>query len=105
MFARKGVFSSIGRAATLATVAAVALTAIEPMAYAASVLQRQLPLPASSAPASRSPRRRTVATITTPTATTAAVRSITAAVRIMVTTAAIGRACRIIADTPTPAGN
>jgi hypothetical protein len=30
------VFSSIGRAATLATVAAVALTAIEPMAYAAS---------------------------------------------------------------------
>ena len=36
MFARKGVFSSIGRAATLATVAAVALTAIEPMAYAAS---------------------------------------------------------------------
>jgi hypothetical protein len=34
MFARKGVFSSIGRAATLATVAAVALTAIEPMAYA-----------------------------------------------------------------------
>jgi hypothetical protein len=36
MFARKGVFSSIGRAATLATVAAVVLTAIEPMAYAAS---------------------------------------------------------------------
>jgi hypothetical protein len=34
MFARKGVFSSIGRAATLATVAAVALTAVEPMAYA-----------------------------------------------------------------------
>jgi hypothetical protein len=36
MFARKGVFSSIGRAATLATVAAVALTAVEPMAYAGS---------------------------------------------------------------------
>ncbi|MCA6124442.1 hypothetical protein J6500_21480 [Bradyrhizobium sp. WSM 1704] len=37
MFARKGVFSSIGRAATLATVAAVALTAIEPtMAFAGS---------------------------------------------------------------------
>jgi len=36
MFARKGVFSSIGRAATLATVAAVVLTAIDPMAYAAS---------------------------------------------------------------------
>lgn len=35
MFARKGVFSSIGRAATLATVAALALTAVEPMAYAA----------------------------------------------------------------------
>ena len=37
MFARKGVFSSIGRAATLATVAAVALTAVEPtMAFAGS---------------------------------------------------------------------
>jgi hypothetical protein len=37
MFARKGVFSSIGRAAALATVAAVALTAVEPsMAYAGS---------------------------------------------------------------------
>lgn len=37
MFARKGVFSSIGRAATLATVAAVALTAVEPtMALAGS---------------------------------------------------------------------
>jgi hypothetical protein len=36
MFARKGVFSSIGRAATLATVASVALTAVEPMAYAGS---------------------------------------------------------------------
>jgi hypothetical protein len=30
MFARKGLFSSIGRAAALATVAAVALTAVEP---------------------------------------------------------------------------
>ena len=30
MFARKGVFSSIGRAAALATVAALALTAVEP---------------------------------------------------------------------------
>ena len=30
MFARKGVFSSIGRAAALATIAAVALTAVEP---------------------------------------------------------------------------
>ena len=37
MFARKGVFSSIGRAATIATIAAVALTAIEPsMAFAGS---------------------------------------------------------------------
>jgi len=37
MFARKGVFSSIGRAATLATIAAVALTAVEPsMAVAGS---------------------------------------------------------------------
>jgi hypothetical protein len=37
MFARKGVFSSIGRAAALATVAAVALTAVEPsMAFAGS---------------------------------------------------------------------
>ncbi|OKO81558.1 hypothetical protein [Bradyrhizobium sp. NAS96.2] len=37
MFARKGVFSSVGRAATLATVAAVALTAVEPtMAFAGS---------------------------------------------------------------------
>ncbi|WP_426439929.1 hypothetical protein [Bradyrhizobium genosp. P] len=38
MFARKGVFSSIGRAATLATIAAMALTAVEPtMAFAGSV--------------------------------------------------------------------
>ena len=37
MFARKGVFSSIGRAATVATVAAIALTAVEPsMAFAGS---------------------------------------------------------------------
>ena len=35
MFARKGVFSSIGRASALATIAAVALTAVEPtMAFA-----------------------------------------------------------------------
>lgn len=37
MFARKGVFSSIGRVAVMATVAAVALTAVEPsMALAGS---------------------------------------------------------------------
>lgn len=37
MFTRKGVVSSIGRAATLATVAAVALTAVEPsLAFAGS---------------------------------------------------------------------
>ncbi|SRR6266702_3617564 len=37
MLARKGVFSSIGRAATLATIAAVALTAVEPsIAFAGS---------------------------------------------------------------------
>jgi hypothetical protein len=36
MFARKGVFSSIGRAGTLATIAAVALTAAQPMARAGS---------------------------------------------------------------------
>jgi hypothetical protein len=37
MFARKGVFSSIGRAAVMATVAAVALTAVEPsLAFAGS---------------------------------------------------------------------
>ena len=37
MFARKGVFSSIGRAGAVATVVAVALTAVEPsMAFAGS---------------------------------------------------------------------
>ena len=37
MFARKGVFSSIGRAGAVATVAAVALTAVPPsMAFAGS---------------------------------------------------------------------
>ncbi|MBT1514541.1 hypothetical protein KIP88_29035 [Bradyrhizobium sp. SRL28] len=37
MFARKGVFSSIGRAGAVATVLAVALTAVEPsMAFAGS---------------------------------------------------------------------
>lgn len=37
MFARKGVFSSIGRAAIMVTVAAVALTAVEPsLAFAGS---------------------------------------------------------------------
>jgi hypothetical protein len=40
MFARKGVFSLIGRAGALATVAAVALTAVEPsMAFAGSAPQ------------------------------------------------------------------
>ena len=40
MFARKGVFSSIGRAAVMATVAAVALTAVEPsLAFAGSAAQ------------------------------------------------------------------
>jgi len=37
MFARKGMVSSVGRAAVLATVAAVALTALEPTAYAGSI--------------------------------------------------------------------
>ena len=37
MFARKGLFSSIGRAGAVATVVAVALTAVEPsMAFAGS---------------------------------------------------------------------
>jgi hypothetical protein len=37
MFARKGLFSSIGRAGAVATIAAVALTAVEPsMAFAGS---------------------------------------------------------------------
>ena len=37
MFARKGLFSSIGRASAVATVVAVALTAVQPsMAFAAS---------------------------------------------------------------------
>jgi hypothetical protein len=37
MFARKGVFSSIGRAGTVATVVAMALTAVQPsMAFAGS---------------------------------------------------------------------
>ena len=37
MFARKGVFSSIGRAGAVATVVAVALTAVQPsMAFAGS---------------------------------------------------------------------
>jgi hypothetical protein len=37
MFARKGVFSSIGRAGAVATIAAVALTAVQPsMAFAGS---------------------------------------------------------------------
>ena len=37
MFARKGLFSSIGRASAVATIAAVALTAVEPsMAFAGS---------------------------------------------------------------------
>src|SRR5207237_10855830 len=38
MFARKGLFSSIGRASAVATVVAVALTAVQPsMAFAGSV--------------------------------------------------------------------
>ena len=40
MFARKGVFSSIGRAGAVATVVAVALTAVEPsLAFAGSATQ------------------------------------------------------------------
>ena len=42
MFARKGVFSSIGRAAIMVTVAAVALTAVEPsLAFAGSAPSRK----------------------------------------------------------------
>jgi hypothetical protein len=52
MFARKGVFSSTGRAAALATVAAVALTAVEPsIAYAGSAPKA----PAPKAPAPKAP--------------------------------------------------
>ena len=41
MFARKGVFSSIGRAGAVATVAAMALTAVEPsMAFAGSATRQ-----------------------------------------------------------------
>ncbi|SHL48700.1 hypothetical protein [Bradyrhizobium lablabi] len=36
MFARKGVFSLMGRAGAVATVMAVALTAVEPLAFASS---------------------------------------------------------------------
>ncbi len=42
MFARKGLFSSIGRAGAVATVVAVALTAVQPsMAFAGSATPRQ----------------------------------------------------------------
>jgi uncharacterized membrane protein YedE/YeeE len=60
MFARKGVFSSIGRAAVMATVAAVALTAVEPsLAQAGSASARKgLSAAASSTSTDFSARRR-----------------------------------------------
>jgi hypothetical protein len=59
MFVRKGVFSSAGRAAALATVAALALTAIEPsMAYAGSVPHGKGTSAASSTVTDISARRR-----------------------------------------------
>ena len=94
MFARKGLFSSIGRTTALATVAALALTAVEPStavagpakekgltaasapvtppisAPAAGIIAEEAgPLPrlrslASSAPVSRSPRPKIAGTIT-----------------------------------------
>jgi hypothetical protein len=106
MFARKGVFSSIGRAAragdrcgggadgvravagsgrlraigqgpvgTTATSDATDFSARRGTIAAAAAPPRQRLLPASSAPALRSPRPRTAATIMTPTAITAAARS------------------------------
>ena len=60
MFARKGVFSSIGRAAVMATAAAVVLTAIEPsLAQAGSVPARKgLSVAATSTATDFSARRR-----------------------------------------------
>src|ERR1700694_4287922 len=60
MFARKGVFSSIGRAAVMATVAAVALTAVEPtLAQAGSApAGKGLSAAATSGAADFSARRR-----------------------------------------------
>ena len=50
MFARKGVFSSIGRTAVMATVAALALTAVEPsLARRARAAGKGLQRPASGA--------------------------------------------------------
>jgi hypothetical protein len=59
MFVRKGVFSAAGRAAALATVAALVLTAVEPsMAFAGSAPQGKGKLVASSTVTDISARRR-----------------------------------------------
>ena len=53
MFTRKGVFSSFGRAAALATVAALALTAVEPSMAQRRVGARATASPLRPAPAAR----------------------------------------------------
>jgi hypothetical protein len=61
MFARKGLFSSIGRAAVMATVAAVALTAVEPslaLARSAATGKGQSAAAATSGATDFSARRR-----------------------------------------------
>src|SRR5664279_4760975 len=59
MFVRKGLFSSFGRAAVVATVAAVAMTAIEPaMARAESAPAGKGLTAAQTAPTDVSARRR-----------------------------------------------
>ncbi len=102
MFTRKGVFSVHGRAAVMAAVAAVALTAVEPSlalgtsAPAAGTIAGVVPLqqpllPVLSGPALRSPQPRTAAPIMTiTTATMAAARSTTAAVPIITADMAMG---------------
>jgi hypothetical protein len=127
MLARKGVFSAHGRAAVMATVAAVALTAVEPsLALAgpapsgeglsaatatsgAAVLPRRPLLPGLSAPVLRSLRPRTavpiMTIITAAPSTTAEVRIITAVAPIITADMGMGRACPITGAIPSRAGN
>ena len=104
MFARKGLFSSIGRTTALATVAALALTAVAPsQATAAGPAKKEGLVAAGASDATDFSARRRAATMI-PTVTTAAVPSITAAARLTMAALPIMAAAPITAIAATAPG-
>ena len=89
MFARKGVFSSIGRGAVMATVAAIAISAVEPSPASSGPglrLQPPVPAPTTMIPTAITAARPSPITALPPTIMAAAPATIMAAARIAITT-------------------